>query len=141
MVRTADIILVGPEPKQNWYRGVSLSGYIFSKMKSRNPDEIIQVKSIVLLIFDFTQLQIFKWLLTPLQVNAETGKQTSNHELLKLSVQIAEALIRLGLKNGDIVALAGRNSDQLHASALGTLFASGVFAAVEPGMKSCKFLI
>lgn len=71
-------------------------------------------------------------------MNAETGKHTSNHEFLTLSVQIAEALIRRGLQCGDIVVLAGRNSDQLHASALGTLFAGGVFAPVEPGMKPCK---
>lgn len=44
MVHTADIVVVGPEPKKDWYRGVSLSDLIFSKMKSRNPDQIIQVK-------------------------------------------------------------------------------------------------
>lgn len=58
--------------------------------------------------------------------------------MLKLSIQIGEGLIKIGLKTGDVVALAGKNSTQLHAASFGTLFSGGVYAAVEPEMKICK---
>lgn len=49
-------------------------------------------------------------------------------------------MVKNGLKFGDVVALAGRNSTQLHSSALGVLFSGGVFASVEPDMRICKYI-
>ena len=58
--------------------------------------------------------------------------------MLVLSHKIGQGLKKLKIQQGDVVALIGINGHKIHAAALGAVWQGGVFAPLDPTLKSCK---
>lgn len=71
-------------------------------------------------------------------MNGETGEWMTAGDMLSLSLQIAEGLKSIGLKEEDVVALLGVNTFKAQAAALGILWLGGTVALLDPSLKCCK---
>lgn len=72
-------------------------------------------------------------------MEAETGRECTNGELLQAGVDIATGLRNIGVGKGDIVCLIGRNKFDICAAAAATLFVGAIMTPLDVSYKACEF--
>ncbi|KAL0280382.1 UNVERIFIED_CONTAM: hypothetical protein PYX00_001685 [Menopon gallinae] len=105
----SNLILSGPK-KEITGRDEFLGHYVYNSLRKLSPE-------------------------TQFQVIIDTDEKMTFGELFHLGAKVCQGLLNQGFAKGDIVTLAGWNSNSNHAAFLGVLWAGGVAHPVEGDLK------
>ncbi|KAK6628950.1 hypothetical protein RUM43_002767 [Polyplax serrata] len=69
------------------------------------------------------------------QIDAISGESIKGLDFLKMSLRVAEGLLKFGVDAGDVVMMACPNSIRCQATAMGIIFSGAVLAPIDQNLK------